>query len=210
MSVSISSPFGKNLCYALFMHEKFQGLLLQSTPYLNGAKILKVFSAENGLTSLIAKSVEKKGWSSLTTPFCIAEWVIKKGRSDLHTLQDAHLLDPLSILKQDFTLLSTAGEIAQELIRSQLPSKRGGELYPLTLAYLKKLPLSPATLLASFRLKLLLWEGLLSPSEPTLQTDESLFQTLAFAKTFGEMTQLSVPESLHTKIKKLLEERLKE
>lgn len=144
------------------MEEKCEGVLLQAIPYLGQKKILKVFTPELGLISLMAKS--SGAMSALTHPFCTAEWVFFKGKKELHTLKDGSLLDPLPELKATYERLSAAGLMAQDLLRSQLPGKGAEPLYRLFLAYLKKLPLfeDPQTAVASFRLKLLAHEGLLS------------------------------------------------
>lgn len=145
----------------IMTEQKTPGLLLQAIPYLGRQRILKVFTPENGLVSLFAKASISSAFSA---PFCIAEWVYKKGTKEIHSLKDASLIDSLLELKKDYTTLSAAGSIAQDLLRSQLPGKKGTGLYELALACFKKLPAfsKPEILAASFRIKLLLHEGLLS------------------------------------------------
>lgn len=143
--------------------EKTAGVLLQTIPYLGRQRILKVFAQEGGLLTFMAKSA-KPAWTAFTTPFCIAEWVYRKGQKEIHTLKDGSLLDGLLELKQDYNVLNAAGRMAQDLLSCQLPAKSAGDLYPLFCAYLKKLPQfkKPEILAASFKMKLLLHEGLLS------------------------------------------------
>lgn len=142
------------------MLEKREGVLLFAIPYLGHKKILKVFTAEEGLLSLIAKSA-KDAW---ITPFFLAEWVYQKGEKEIHPLKDITLLDPFLELKADYSRITQAGQIAQDLLASQFPSKKSHGLYELAVAYFKKLPLfsHPEVATASFRLKLLQYEGLLS------------------------------------------------
>ncbi len=141
--------------------EKTSGVLLQAIPYLGRKRILKIFTPDGGLITLMAKASLS---SACAAPFCIAEWVYRKGQREIHTLQDASLIDGLLDLKKDFATLSAAGSMAQDLLRSQLPGKKGNALYTLLCACLAKLPTfaNPQILAASFRLKLLLHEGLLS------------------------------------------------
>jgi DNA repair protein RecO (recombination protein O) len=182
------------------MEEKTPGLLLQSIPYLGQKRILKVFTPA-GLISLFAKK------SSLT-PFCLAEWVYPKTEKDLYPLRDTTLLDPLSELRQNYALLTAAGSIAKDILRSQLPHKSAPELYRLACLYFKKLPQAPDTLAASFRLKLLLHEGLLScEREPIFTpTEWEQVQVLAFTRHFSALYELpAVPTQ---KIALLFEERL--
>lgn len=141
---------------------KSQGLLLQAIPYLGTGRILKVFSREAGLISLFTK---KKTLGSLASPFCIGEWIYRKRPGgDLYTLQDASLIDPLLGLRHSFHCLSAAGLMAQDILKSQLPIETSPALYDLLCSYFKQLHsfLHPEILSTSFRLKLLLHEGLLS------------------------------------------------
>ena len=182
------------------MEEKTPGLLLQAIPYLGQKKILKVFTPL-GLISLFAKT-------SQLTPFCIAEWVYQKTEKELYPLSDTTLLDPLSELRQSYNLLTAAGTMAKDLLRSQLPNKGSPELYQLACLYFKKLPASPDMLVASFRLKLLLHEGLLSsdPEPSFTPTEWEQVATLAFARQFS--TLYGLPAAPTEKIALLFEERL--
>jgi len=141
--------------------EKSEGLLLQSIPYLGKSYILKVFTQQMGLISLFTK---RKIPGSLTTTFCIGEWVYQKKLGDMYTLYDASLIDPLLDLRQSFACLSSAGRIAQDVLQSQLPHQGIHPLYELLCSYFKKIPQfsHPEILSVSFRLKLLIYEGLLS------------------------------------------------
>ena len=108
------------------MLERSPGLLLQSIPYLGSHRILKVLTPEHGLISLLAKfaASRKRSWSALTTPFLLAEWVYVRGRTDLFLLKDGSLVDPFLSLKDSYGRLSTAGQMAQDLLKTQMPEKR--------------------------------------------------------------------------------------
>lgn len=171
------------------MHEtKSHGLLLQSIPYLGKKHILKVFTLEDGLVTLMAKSGH--------APFCIGEWVYHKKRSDIYTLQDTSLIDGLLDLRQNYKTLVAAGSIAQDLLHSQLPCRKNIDLYALATTYFKKLPLfkHPETLVASFRLKLLLHDGLLSLREACTTCGSSachLFQGESYCLAHGPTPGIS-------------------
>jgi DNA repair protein RecO (recombination protein O) len=143
------------------MEERQVGILLTAHAYLGQKKILKVFTRDAGLISLISKSPKL---IALTAPFCLAEWLYRKTERELSTLTDGTLLDPFLTLRSSYDLLLAAGSMASDLLKSQLPAKSSPDLYALLLAYFKKLPEfpTPALLATSFRLKLLLHEGLLS------------------------------------------------
>src|SRR3989338_2186460 len=218
------------------MEEKTEGILLHALPYLGHQKILKVFTPEGGLVSLIAKS---RSLTPLTAPFLVAEWVYKKGKEDLHLLKEASLLHSLGALRDSYSALLAAGAIAQDLLRSQFPGKKGTGLYALTLAYLKKLSTSaqPPILVASFRLKLLVHEGWLalqthcnqcpSPASHLSQGESACpahaglrslsfapeewntLQALAYARQFSVLNALSLSQGMQEKIQMLFEEKIR-
>jgi DNA repair protein RecO len=139
--------------------EQHEGILLQAIPYL-GHRILKIFTPDAGLISLIAKHI-KAGNAAVTTPFCKAEWVYRKSKGEIHPLKDATLIDPLQQLREQYDTISSAGSIARDLLRSQLAGRAAQGLYELLLASFKHLPINPAAIALSFRLKLLQFEGLI-------------------------------------------------
>ena len=139
--------------------EKQEGILLQAIPYLEIHRILKVFTPD-GLISLMAKHVKATA-AAHTVPFCRAEWVYRKTQTEIQSIKDATLIDPLSALRKNSETLFAAGSIASDLLRSQFPHRPSQELYNLLLAYLQNLPRNPVAIAQSFRLKLLQFEGLL-------------------------------------------------
>lgn len=153
--------------------KKTEGLLLQALPYLGVQRILKVLTPQEGLVTLMSK---KKSLLSFTNPFLIAEWVYKTGKKEIHALQDATLINDLQELRTSYEKISIAGTLAQDLLKSQCPEKPGSGPYTLTLAYLKKLTSSNAeSLLASFRLKLLLHDGHLNLEDHCHQCFKPIF-----------------------------------
>ena|GEM_PF-1142359 len=139
--------------------EKQEGVLLQSIPYLNH-RILKVFTADAGLLTLIIRHVKIKN-AAAANPFCRAEWVYHRSRGEIYSVKDAALLDPLDELRKDYKILSAAGSIANDLLRSQFANRAAPGLYQLLLASLKHVPQNPHATAQSFRLRLLQFEGLL-------------------------------------------------
>lgn len=154
--------------HRIMEEKKIEGLLLQATPYLGTQKILKILTPSDGLITVMAK---KRALNVLYSPFLIAEWVYRKGKGEIHTLKDATLICDLSGLRKNYQVITVAGQIAQDLLKTQWPEKPGSGPYLLAVAFLKKLELSscPDTLLASFRLKLLLHDGFLALEEKCTQ-----------------------------------------
>ncbi len=182
------------------MEEKAAGLLLQTTPYLGQKKILKIFTP-HGMATLFAQKCT-------LTPFCIAEWVWSNTQKEIGTLKDTTLLDPLLCLKESYPLILAAGQLAKDLLRTQLPGKGAPEVYQLACLYFKKLPLAPTAFVASFKLKLLLHEGLLSlEQDPLFSSSEwETVLALTYARTISHIVgQSKIPEAL---ISALFDERL--
>ena len=215
------------------MIEKSAGLLLQAIPYLGQQKILKVFTAGSGMLSILSKRVKN---SAVVSPFCIAEWVYKKGSREIHSLVDASLSDGLLDLRSRYEAVSTAGQIAQDLVRTQLPGKPSPDLFALSCAVFQKIASfqHPEVLTALFRLKLLIHEGLLSLeptctacSEPALclfqgesyclRHGQSPFQVeewdhlllLARARSFSALQRIPPIKGLYPKIGAIFEERIR-
>lgn len=196
---------------------------------------MKIFTEEAGLITLMAR----KPSHALFSPFCIAEWVYRKKSTDIYPLIEGSLIDNFLNLRQSYASLLAAGSMAQDLLRTQLPAKNSPRLYILLGSYFKKVPSfeCPAVLASSFRLKLLLHEGLLAlqtscahcglEANSLLQGESvcsghslpfaigfsisewQIIHTLAFAKQFSLLQQIDCPPSLYEKITALFEERTK-
>ncbi len=148
--------------------EQVEGIVLRAFDYKERQRIITLFTQEAGIISLIIKEISKKNFRllSLSTPFSQVEIQFKKGRSDLFHYIDGTIIDEHLRLRQQYAYLQTAGSLAQGILQSQLPGKPAPFLYLLFRSFLKQVPLfdNHATLLASFRLKLLRHEGLLALS----------------------------------------------
>ena len=179
---------------------KTLGILLQSTPYLGKKKILKIFTSEQGLISLFAQN-------TALTPFALAEWVYRPSQKEIYPMIDATLIDPWLHIRESYNTLSSAGLMAQDLLRTQLPNKKALELFELALFYFKRLSSAPELTAASFRLKLLLHEGLFSsdPDPIFTPTEWDQVQTLAFSRSLSAIQNVTGPP--HSKIKHLFDKR---
>lgn len=204
-----------------------EGILLQSIPYLESRRILKVFTKDAGLLLIIAGT--KK--APFASPFCRAEWVYRISSNELHSLKDSTLLDPMLRLKESFEMIEAASAIAGDLLRSQLPNKASHGLYELLLASLTHLPSNPKAIAQSFRLKLLQFEGLLriqttcthcgapathlaegesvcprhaSSAISFTPTEWALLLSLGLARRFSELSSLEIPALFAHKSKELL------
>lgn len=184
--------------------ERATGLLLRSQSYLGRDKILSILTPDHGLLSLMVKGHANK-WSGLTTPFIVAEWVYLRRKKELMNLTDATLLDPLSALKNDYAILSAAGQMAQDLLRTQMPGKPAQGPFALAVACLQKLAefREPRMLAAAFRLKLLMAEGLFEPEE-----EARSFSALAQMRSFQALAELPPDQGMLAAISSFFEERI--
>jgi DNA repair protein RecO (recombination protein O) len=82
---------------------KSPGLVLQRIPFGETSLILKVYSAERGLVTLMAKGARgsKSKLRALTDFFLVVQWVFpSQGRGDMVVLQDAGLVEDLPNLRK--------------------------------------------------------------------------------------------------------------
>lgn len=196
--------------------KKTEGLLLKAIPYLNDQKILKVLTPNDGLISLMAK---KKHQKIFLDPFLLAQFVFRKGKSEIHSLIDYSLIDDLTEIRQSLDTINAAASIAKDLLTTQLPGKSFPKLFALACIYLQKLPKikNLKALLTSFKLKLLIHEGLLNLDNSDHFCQEHalndhiqflpkqfiLVKTLALSKSLREITDQDLDTELEIKILKL-------
>jgi DNA repair protein RecO (recombination protein O) len=187
--------------------EKTEGVVLRSLVYGENARILTLFTREAGLISLIVKGVSGKRvyLLSLCSPFCSGEFIYRKGGSDLYRFQDGTIVDEHISLRREWRYIETAAVLARALLQSQLPGKSAPLLYALFLAYLKQIPQfeNRPTLVASFKLKLLLHEGLLAFEQET-----SPIQALLAARSFRSLKEIEISPDLVDKIEELFNRAL--
>ncbi len=194
-------------------------IVLKATKYEDDGKILKVFTKDSGLLSVIIKKISKKGtyWQTLTSPLARGEFHLKRGTSTLYTISDASLIDAYLEIRSDFDKLEAACAILRALLTSQQPEKASPALFHLTIVYLKKLKTfsQPALLSLSFQMKLLNFEGLFPETKEELQepltSDEWLhLECLCHTKTFDLLETLPESPTLKRTAEALFESRIRE
>jgi len=144
--------------------DKTEGITLQSIPYKERQKIITVFTKEKGIITLIAKGISKKNTSliSISDPFCLCNFIYKKGKSDIFFLKDLEILDNFLFLRNDLEDINIACKMAKSILKSQMPHKTTPFLYILFKKYLKKITFTNKknALFSSFLLKVLIHDGL--------------------------------------------------
>lgn len=185
--------------------ERVEGIVLKSLEYKERHRIITLFTLEAGIMSLIVKGL------GLTSPFCQAEYLYLKGKSDLYRFQDGTLVDAHLELRNELKTLQAAGEMAQAVLRSQMPGKPAPQLYSLLISCLKQLPsfADPSSLIAAFHLKLLSHEGVIAWEESSQipvflsQPEWISLKELASCRSFEKLRQLTVSKDLNTKIQNI-------
>ncbi len=189
--------------------ERAEGIVLKTFDYKDNERISTVLTADEGVITLIVKGIRYNNKISLTTPFCQAEFLFTKGKSDLFKLQDGAIINDHSFLRNNLSYLQAAADMVKHVLKSQLPGKSAPQLYHLLLACLKQLPFfsDTALLTHSFYLKLLTHEGVLSWDSPQVfpcsVTDDEwkTLQALALVRSFKEMQTISLSSELKEKLK---------
>lgn len=192
-------------------------IVLKATPYEEDGKILKLFTQEAGVLSVIVKKLRRKEtfWQTVTSPLARGEFHLLRRQSDLYTLQEASLIDPYFEIRNHLDKLDAACAILRTILISQYPEKPSPELYLLTTLYLKKLKTfpHPNLLSLSFQMKLLNHEGLFPESKGELTAHLSdnewlTLECLCHAKQFDLLQSLTVSPSLQERIETLFSTRI--
>jgi len=165
-----------------------EGIVLQSLNFQDYDKIITVFSYEEGVLKFHMKGASRSASSRLSTnPLTCAEFTYTKGRGDLLMCREIAVKESFLKLRQSLPMLEAAMDMLQVLIQSQLPHKPAPKLYQLLKWCLNKLAFSkdPHFLAASFRLKLLIHDGLLMLQNRCTTCGESISELyIAQGETF--------------------------
>lgn len=94
------------------MEEKLRGIVLSGTPYLEGDKILNIFTLEKGSVSARIRGVKKAGakLKFASEPFCFAEFVFMK-TADRRTVVSASLIDSFYPVRLDVVKYFCGGTV---------------------------------------------------------------------------------------------------
>lgn len=162
--------------------ERLQAIILKAIPFRDKQSIITLLSKERGVVSMIVKGLNKTRphLTACITPLAESEFIYREGRSDLLSCLDASLIDPHLALREKYSFLQTAMQLAKALLDTQYPAKPSTTLYILLSRFLKQIPLfgeNISTLKCCFILKLLKHEGLLPQNHLCVvcQEEKSIF-----------------------------------
>lgn len=190
----------------LYKEQHSEGIVLRSTLFKERDRIITLFTKEAGVITLVVKKAHHQ--VVLTSPLCQGEFLYVRGKSDLYRFVDGSVIEDNRALRSGFKYLTSAGEMVQAILHSQLSGKPAPKLYLLLTTCLKQLPLfeKPLRLSTSFQLKLLTHEGVISWEKeslfPILLTTEEwlLLKESAQARSFQKIREIPVNETLSLKI----------
>lgn len=143
-----------------------EGVILETINFQDYDQIITVFTLEEGLIKLIVKNANsfraKKG--AVLAPLTKAEFIYKKGKSNIWKCQEVSLIKTHLELRQNLAWLEAGCGLMRAILSSQMEHKPAPDLYRLLTSYLAKAhEIQPEALLSSFILKILRHEGLFVP-----------------------------------------------
>lgn len=191
-----------------------EGIILHKIPYRNHDEIITVFTKDYGLIKLMVHGARssKNSVGANTETLALTEFVFQTGSGDIWNHKESRLLNSQHELRKSLAVLQAAGDLVQAILHTQDLHHPSPGLYQLFLAFLKKLPEvdAPGVLTASFRLKLLKHEGVLSEErvQEWSESELDIVRFLTHSRSLNELASLSLPAEVLERIKALFHSSL--
>jgi DNA repair protein RecO len=187
-----------------------EGLILKSIPFREHNQIITLFTGELGLIKLMYKGKKR---SRPCMPLMQVEVIYQDKDIELLPTEEINILNTYPQLRSDLVYLQAACDCLQALLKSQMLGKTATPLYHLLIYYLERIPrVDDAWALAtSFRLKSLLYEGVLTFTSAHVSFDnqeQEWLHLLSFARRFEELIHLKLNPSFCVKVGYLFNELL--
>lgn len=146
-----------------------EAIVLHTIPFQDSHQISTMFTREMGLCKAIGSfsRLPKNALFGSLTPLNHIEVMFRPSKSDLFKIESASILNAYAPIRKDYDLLHQACGMLNCLVKFQFPHKPAPILFELLKSYLSLIvdAKSPEAILASFQLKLLRHEGLLSVTD---------------------------------------------
>ena len=143
-----------------------EGIILRVIPFNDYDQIASIFTPEVGLIKILHKGGRNKHRKEKIScmPLMRVEIAYREKKGEIFACDALHCIEMFPLLRTDLPSLETACDLLQVILDSQLMGKGAPQLYALLCYYLKKIPQTthPSLLSASFRLKLLKHDGMVS------------------------------------------------
>ena len=144
------------------MQKMVEGFIVKETPYKESSKIINVYTKEYGIIGMIAKGAKsiKNPLRALTTKFTYGQFNINYKEDKLATLISVDIIDDLSNIKNDLTLISYTTYLT-ELVMQVVEQSLDSEIYNIFINTILKLNqhLDPAILTNILEIKMLDYLG---------------------------------------------------
>lgn len=143
-----------------------EGIILRVIPFQDYHQIVSIFTPGAGVIKVLHKGsrAQRKNGKSPCMPLTKVEVAYREKKGEIFGCHELNCAEMFPLLRKDLCFLETGCDLLQVVLDSQLMGKEAPQLYALLYAYLKKIPQTPNPwiLAASFRLKLLKHDGLIS------------------------------------------------
>ena len=118
-----------------------EGIVLHAFDFKERSRIVTLFTPNLGKMNLIVNRISSKKpvLVNLTTPFCQAEFIYHKGKSDLYRFIDGSIINLHLPLRSSYTILNYGAKMLRIIAQSQFPGKPAKALYQLLIVYLKRM-----------------------------------------------------------------------
>lgn len=142
-----------------------EGIVIQVVPFRDYDQIVTLFTPEHGMVKVIVKNGpgRQRKMKSSCTPLTGVDISWMEGKGEIGKCEEIATIRHYAALRTTLDLMEAGCDLLRAIQRSQPVGKISPELYLLLLYYLDKLPTisNPDILVASFRLKILRYEGLI-------------------------------------------------
>ena len=141
-----------------------EGVILKVIPFGAYDQEIFLFTRDAGLLKVMYKNGQRGQKKSFFSPLAVAEVVYRERNSEISYCHDLTLIEHYNGLRKSLRHLEVGCDLIQVITSSQVVGEIAPALYELLRYYLNKIPTlpDPEVLSISFRLKLLLHDGLLS------------------------------------------------
>lgn len=122
------------------MIEKLEGIIVKTTNYGETSLVLEIFTKEKGLVGVMAKGVKslKSKLRASTMKFTYGFFYVYYKEGKLSILKDVDIINPLTIIHQDITLIGYLNYII-ELSVQVFKESESFDIYPLMISTILKI-----------------------------------------------------------------------
>ncbi len=197
--------------------KRSEGIVMQVLPFQDADAIFTVYTHDLGFAKFVLKyalSSRQRG-KGVPSPLALTEFIYRPTSGELLSCKEATVLDSFHALRKNLSLIEAGGALLKALYQTQPLGKVSDKLYKLLLVYLDKLPQveDPKVLVASFKLKILRYEGVLTFHNQNLDhlegfhpEEAKMLFVMALTQSLGDLKPLLLTAPLEEKIDQLFKE----